>query len=264
MKFWFIGTGSAFCTKNFQTNTLIEKNGKFFLIDAGDDIKMALAAANRSYLDIDAAYITHLHGDHSHGVEYLAFTSYFDPRYEGQMSLYGNRRLLKEGWDYSWRGGLESIQGKIMKLKDYFNVHRINKNGCFTWEGIHFQTVQSVHIMNGYYVVPTFGLIITDPDTGKKIYYTGDTQHCPHQIQDFYDMCDIIYHDCETLPFKSGVHANYMDLATLPKETKAKMYLQHYQDNILDDDGNLLKEWEDKAKKDGFKGFLKKGSIITI
>ena len=44
-------------------------------------------------------------------------------------------------------------------------------------------------------------------------------------------MADIIFHDCETLPFKSGVHAHYEDLKTLDDKTRKKMWLYHYQDN---------------------------------
>jgi ribonuclease BN (tRNA processing enzyme) len=264
MKFWFIGTGSAFSTKNYQTNTLIERNGKFFLIDAGGDLKFSLNEINKSYLDIDACYISHLHADHSGGVEYLAFCSYFDPKYEGKMKMFGESKMLSDGWKKTWRGGLESIQNKVMRLGDYFKVKGVPQNGSFDWEGISFQIVQSVHIMNGFTVVPTYGLIITDPDTGKKVFYTGDSQFCPSQIQDFYDSCDSIIQDCETYPFKSGVHANYEELRTLPEETKAKMWLQHYNDNIMDDEGNILKSWLNKAEEDGFKGFLIKGSTGAV
>lgn len=264
MKFWFIGTGPAFSVKNFQTNTIIERNGKFFLIDAGGDLKFSLNSVGKSYLDIDAVYISHLHGDHSHGIEFLAFCSYFDPRYRSRMRMFGDGELLSEGWKKSWSGGLESTQIKVMTLNDYFDVTSVPKNGDFTWEGIHFQIVQSIHIMNGFYVVPTYGLIITDPDTNKKIYYTGDSQFCPNQIQDFYNMCDTIIQDCETSVSKSGVHAHYQDLVNLPKDTKAKMWLQHYSDNIMDDNGIVLDEWDRKAEKDGFKGFLRKGTTGRV
>ena len=47
---------------------------------------------------------------------------------------------------------------------------------------------------------------------------------------DFYKQADLIIQDCETTPFKSGVHANYSELVTLPLEIKTKMMLLHYQD----------------------------------
>lgn len=43
MKIKFLGSGSAFNTDNFQSNMLIEKNGKRLLVDCGADLKMSLA-----------------------------------------------------------------------------------------------------------------------------------------------------------------------------------------------------------------------------
>jgi hypothetical protein len=69
--------------------------------------------------------------------------------------------------------------------------------------------------------------------------------------------------------FTSGVHANYAQLAgypsanaiRLPAETKAKMWLSHYQDfvNVNKDYKGTDVDWEAEAKKDGFLGFLKVG-----
>jgi ribonuclease BN (tRNA processing enzyme) len=97
---------------NRQTNTIIEQNGKNFLIDAGGDIRFSLAACGLSYKDIDSAYFTHLHADHVGGVEYLAFCSYFDPTMDEKISFIGNSELVREGWNNSLKGGLKSIQGK--------------------------------------------------------------------------------------------------------------------------------------------------------
>ncbi len=266
MKITFVGTGSAFTMKNFQTNTLITRNDKNFLIDAGGDIRFSLGKLGLCYKDINAIYITHLHQDHQGGLEYFAFCTYFTPNCE-KITLIGNGDLLREGWTSSWKGGLKSIQGKKTNLEDYFDVQMIKKNGRFFWEDIEFHIVQSVHIMDEYSIVPSFGLMITDPDSKKKIYYTGDTQFCPAQISCFYDQADLIIHDCETTPFKSGVHANYLDLITLPTDTKKKMMLQHYNDNILDPKQCDL--WKESAKGAGFTnwdgsnyGFVPQGFVL--
>lgn len=262
MKFTFVGTGSAFTMKNYHANTMITRNDKNLLIDAGSDIRFSLRDVGLSYKNISAVYLTHLHGDHCGGLEYLAFTTYFDPSVKEKITLIGNNELIRELWNNSLRGGLKSVQGKRTVLDDYFDVQMIKKNGKFFWEDIEFHIVQSVHVIDEYSIVPSFGLMMKDPDTNKTIYYTGDTQYCPNQIMDFYKSSDLIIHDCESLPFKSGVHASFMDLVNLPTEIKKKMMLHHYQDTVLTDP----EKWQKQANEAGFVpwsegsyGFIPKG-----
>jgi len=248
MKIIPIGVGSAFSMKNFQTNLIIENNNKNLLVDAGSDIRFSLKEQGKSYKDIDALYVTHLHADHIGGVEYLAFCSYFDPS-KDKIKLYGHKDVLNRAWDTVWSGGLASIQGKCVGLNDYFEVHYLEDNGSFLWEGVHFDIIQTVHIMNAYAIVPSFGLMIHDPFSSKKVYYTSDTQFNPNQIKDFYKQADIIIQDCETSPFMSGVHAHISELKTLDEETRAKMMLIHYQDVV---------------EVEGFMGFCKQGVPIDL
>ena len=263
MKFYFLGTGSAFTLKNYQTNVLIEENGKFLLIDAGNDIRFSLNNMGFSYKDIDALFISHLHSDHIGGCEYLAFTTYFDPTCKEKIQLFANNKLIKLAWMNTLKGGLESVQGKVLTLDSYFDVNMIRDNGKFIWQDIKFEIVQSVHIMNGYSIVPTYGLMITDP-TSKKIFYTGDCQFNPNQIKDFYNQADFIFQDCETASYQSGVHAHFSELSTLSPDIKKKMALIHYQDNVLDESGRVSDQWKKKVDDEGFNsiGFIEKGQII--
>jgi len=262
MKIGFLGTGSAFTLKNFQSNLLVEQNGKHLLLDAGSDIRFSLKSVGLSYRNIDAVYISHLHADHAGGIETLALCSYFDVTKE-KIKLFGSGELLRRGWEDTWKGGLESIQGKLLSLGDFFSITPVKPNSFFEWEGIRFDLVQSIHIMNGYCIVPCYGLMIRCPDS-RTIFWTSDCQFCPHQILDFYKQSDLIIQDCETMPFKSGVHANFTDLLTLPEEVREKMILIHYQDNVLEDNGMLNVEWQKRLKDAKFMKFAIPGSTLDV
>lgn len=261
MKIKCIGTGSAFTLKNYHTNFILEDNGKNMLVDAGSDLRFSLKDIGMSYKDIDATYISHNHIDHNGGIEYLAFTSYFDPSFDRKIMLYGASDVIRRSWNTSWKGGLESVQGQVNSLEDYFDVNMIRPNSSFRWQGIDFQIIQVVHVMNGFSIIPSYGIMLT-LSNGMKIFFTTDTQHAPHQLIDMYNSADLIIQDCETLPFKSGVHANYMDLKDLPCDIKKKMYLVHYQDNVIGEDGKVSYDWNVKAYADMFAGFLNKGDVI--
>lgn len=260
MKIHFIGTGSAFTLKNYHTNFVLEDGGQKMLIDAGSDVRFSLKKAGMSYKDIDVMYLSHGHGDHLYGAEYLGFISYFDPT-KDKIKLYGNGDVLRHGWDDGLKASMGSLQMMIANLETYYDVTYIRPNGSFNWLGNKCTPFATVHIMNGYSIVPSYGLRIKIA-TGEQIYFTTDTQHAPHQLLDMYRDVDFIIQDTETSAFKSGVHANYMDLRELPADIKAKMALTHYGDNVMDDDGKVTAEWADKAKADGFYGFVDRGTVI--
>lgn len=249
MKLQFVGTGSAFTLENYQSNMLIEAdNGDRLLIDCGADARFALKDLGLGYRDIENVYISHLHSDHVGGMEWLGFTRKFDPSCT-KPKLFVSRYIKNELWSNVLSGGMLSLQGEVADLDTYFEVQTIPKNQGFEWEGVNFQLIQAIHIMSGFHLVPSFGLMFAM--NGVKTFLTTDTQFSPNQIKNFYDMADIIFHDCETAKYKSGVHAHYDSLHTLPKEVKQKMWLYHYQDGPLPD-----------ARAEGFLGFVKKGQIF--
>ena len=264
MKLTFLGTGSAFTMKNWQTNMLVDIGGEKMLIDCGSDIRWALAEQGMSYLDIGSVFVSHLHADHIGGLEWLAFGTYFDPRYDFQPALYSPKIIVDSLWNNSLSGGLSSIQGQSNRLSSYFEVFPVEKNGQFNMrddlQDVIFKPVQTIHIMNEWYQEPSFGLMVESVKKKHKMFITCDTQHCPAQISTFYHMADIIFHDCETAPYQSGVHAHYDQLRTLNRGTKAKMWLCHYQDNVVEN----WDEWQTKAKLDGFAGFVKKGQTFEF
>ncbi len=116
-----------------------------------------------------------------------------------------------------------------------------------------FRLVQVIHYMDGFDFSYSYGLMFKVKD--RNYFITTDAQHAPNQIKDFYEMSDVIFQDCETLPkeYASGVHANYAELLELPDKTRAKMWLYHYQDGDKPD-----------CVKAGFRGWVQKGQEFEL
>lgn len=248
----FLGSGSAFTLNNFHSNVLVEdESGRKLLIDAGSDVRHSLNEIGKSHLDVDGVFISHLHSDHAGGLEWLGLMTHFDPRYNGRPKLFISKGLRGRLWSSTLSGGMETLQVDVANLDTYFTVTAVPKNGAFLWEDTGFKLVQTVHIVSGLSFEYSYGLLFDTPK--GKVFYTADTQYAPNQLNDFYNLADIIFHDCETAPFKSGVHANYADLKTLPEEVKAKMWLYHVNDGDLPD-----------AEADGFAGIVEKGQTFKF
>ena len=252
MKLIFLGSGSAFTvgTANYHSNMLlVSDSGQKLLIDCGSDVRHSLHEQGFSHKDVTDVYISHLHADHCGGMEWLACEKKFN-EHPIKPNLYINEALVSPLWS-KIAVGLGTLQGELVNINSYFNVNAIANNEFFTWDNIEFRLIQTVHAMNGFTLIPSYGLLFTV--NNKKIFITSDTQFSPNQIFHFYTQADLIFQDCETSIKKSGVHAHYSELLTLADNIKSKMWLYHYNPGILPN-----------AVKDGFKGFVKKGDMFAF
>lgn len=298
MKITNIGCGSSGSMKNYHQAFLLEEGDNKMLIDCGTRIPLALFNLGIPVRSITEIYISHQHGDHCGGLEELAFNHFYDwlgrpTRYDDPKRtrdyaprLICNEMLMKDLWEHNLSGALGSMEGFDATLETYFVPVPVKANANCYWVGWNVSLVQQIHIMTGSVIKNTFGLFFehaTDKNR-KKVFFTTDAQYFqPEQVKVFYDKADIIFQDCECIGcdtkekimlFKSGVHANYGQLAGWPgvnayrmdEVTKKKLWLSHYQDFVsLDQDfkGQYC-NWDKLAEEDGFAGFVKVGQIFEI
>lgn len=113
---------------------------------------------------------------------------------------------------------------------------------------------------------------------GFEVYKNEEGKILPWPV-DGMELMELIVKGIEPFPFErfkfgSGVHANWAQISgypsansiRLPKETKAKMWLSHYQDFVnenKDFKGNYC-NWEEEAKEEGFAGFVKVGMEFEV
>ncbi len=253
MKLLFLGSGSAHTVSadNFQSNMmLLADNGARLLIDCGSDLRWSLAKQGLSHLDITDIYISHLHADHIGGLEYVGFQTKFDPRCK-RPRLYIESSLASPLWDHALRGGMGVISGTQTDLNTFFNVHIVNSNQPFEWEGARLEPVPALHVSSPRATVHSYGLMIERD--GHRTFLTTDTQFTPGRLAAYYASADLIFHDCECGPARTGVHPNYDDLVQLPAAVRAKTWLYGYPPGQLPD-----------AAAAGFRGFVRAGQSFEL
>lgn len=237
---------------NFHSNMLlISETNETFMIDCGSDARHSLYKHKMTHRNINNVYISHLHADHVGGLEWLALSTKFDPECKTKPHLYISKTLEKDLWYRTLSGGLSTIAYEVTQLDTFFNVQLISVGEPFIWQAVEFRLVKTIHVMNGFSLMQSFGLMLTVK--GFTIFITTDTQYSLDYMSPFYERSDIIFHDCETALNKSHVHAHYQQLIDLPPKYKEKMWLYHYNPGPLPN-----------CKADGFLGFVRCGQSFDF
>lgn len=220
MKLQMLGTGSAFAKAFHNNNALLEFGGKTLLVDCGITAPKALHELGRSFDEIDAVLITHMHADHIGGLEELAFQMKFI--YNRTPILYLADTLVEPLWNHSLRGGLE--QDNWRSLEDYFDVRPLNEGQpAELLPGIKAELLLTPHIPNK----PSYSILFND-----HFFYSADMVFTPDLLEQLVRERGVttIFHDCQLHP-PGVVHADLASLLTLPDEIQKIVYLMHYGDD---------------------------------
>jgi ribonuclease BN (tRNA processing enzyme) len=261
MNLTFLGSGTQFCTNEFHNNILIENDEQTLklLIDCGSDIRFSLKEQNIDPLSITDVIITHIHGDHVGGLEWLGFFRHFcDPQNVPKPFLYSHPYILDRLWNETLKGSMQQATNQLMNLNNYFIIG-LSNNSCndsfhIIRRNIIFHFFQQWHITTDLFPIPNFGIEIKTP-RGQKILFSSD---CNYQsifknMNRYYE-ADIIFQDCDLGKITNSVHANYQELIKLPKMIKSKMNLMHTQKNLRNNFNPI---------RDGFQNnFIQKGQIF--
>lgn len=252
----FVGVGSAFTKRLYQTNLLVIKGEDHLLIDCGTKCGQAFHELGLSITSVRNILITHSHADHIGSLEEVALLGRYVVKRKPVMVI--NEAYQHILWDMSLRGGAaynEEVCGDILSFKDMFDVLRpfpINGFNRETFEvnigSINIKMFRTKHIPdssdgweNSFW---SCGVVIDD-----RVMFTSDTRFDPELIEDFDSRFHFekIFHDCQF--FTGGVHSSIDEISTLPADVKKRMYLTHYGDN--------WEQFEERVEKEGFAGFAK-------
>jgi ribonuclease BN (tRNA processing enzyme) len=256
LELFFIGVGSAFTKRNYQTNLLIIKGKDHLLIDCGTKCSQAFYDLGIPITSVENFLITHSHADHIGGLEEVALMGKY-------MTLKKPNMIISETyqhilWDMSLRGGQaynEENAGDILSFPDFWNVMRPVWLGNYPRETFHVELGGIDIIMMRTKHIPdsshdwqssfwSCGLVID-----KRVMFTSDTRFDRDLIENYNSQfkLEAIFHDCQF--FNGGVHASIDEINEFSSEIKKKMYLTHYGDN--------WEQFEEKIASYGFAGLAR-------
>jgi ribonuclease BN (tRNA processing enzyme) len=231
VRFNFLGVGSAFSKKYGNTSALVTvENGdatKRILIDCGRTTPNDLVDAGYTWEDIDAIFITHLHGDHVFGLEEAGFMGRYVFEKKPHI-IFPDPKLKTDLWDKVLKGTMMNGDlDKMMTFEDYFTYECVDKEEQhFFFNDVMFSVYPTIHIKNK----KSFGLIIGEYD---YVIYTADSLLNKDLMTiSVEDGCQIIFHDCQFAHNEGRVHASLRDLMELERNVRERISIMHYGDNL--------------------------------
>jgi ribonuclease BN (tRNA processing enzyme) len=225
-----LGVGEAFSALHYTTSLAVGTDDAWLLIDCPHPIrKMMREASDAAGIPIDvdriaATVITHLHADHSSGMEDFGYYSYFVLKRRAPLLIHpaASARL----WEGHLAAGMEQIMLRDdggptpMHLGDYFDVIPLDEAQPVQFGPFSIECRRTIH------AVPTTALRIRAG--GRTLAFSADTAFDPTLI-DWLAPADLIVHEVTFLEH-TGMHTPYGKLAQLPEDLRARMRLIHYPD----------------------------------
>ncbi len=142
MQLLILGTGEAFDDKGLGNTSSVfyGKNMPTILFDCGYQIPERLWQYPKTYKNIDAIYLTHLHGDHTMGLPAL-FIRFFEEGRKKKLTIFGPKGT-KENVMKMCGLAYASI---AKKLKYKIEIKEIKSGQSFSYKKVRFSCAHSFH-----------------------------------------------------------------------------------------------------------------------
>ncbi len=228
LRLFALGVGGAFSARFYSSCLAVESEGSWLLIDCPHPIRKILYEAGQAAgmpLDLGqfaATIVTHLHADHSSGLEGLGFYHHF--HLHRKALLVAHPDVLERLWEGHLAAGMEwltdarTLARRAASLGDYFELARLAEDRDLEVGPFQIRCRRTQHS------VATTALLIRAG--ARSLGYSADTSYDPTLI-DWLDQADLIVHETN-----DGIHTPYESLAALPGRIRAKMRLIHYPDDF--------------------------------
>jgi len=230
MRVLITGIGDAFTTEHFSTGALVMGPDGYVWIDCPDLPHRVLheACATAKIPPVDASMIndiilTHLHGDHSNGLESFGFMRrvwQLEGRDLPRPRIHTTAKIAARLWE-RLAPAMDAPMGhdRPSTLEDYYDMRTIEPGESTSVAGMDVRCRYTRH------TIPTIGLMIRDGD--RTLGWASDTPFDPEHI-DWLKEADVIVHEANF----SVAHTPIGKLNALPDAIRSKIRLIHLPDSF--------------------------------
>ena len=224
IEIFVLGVGDAYSEKFNPTSFAIYSSEKYILVECPDRLRKILKEFREKskrkieIKNINDVIVTHLHGDHSNGLEAFGFWKKFIEN--KRPNVYSIQEVFEELWENKLKAGMQRI------YKENFSIQKVSFDFYFQPKILEFGKINQINdlkveIKKTKHNLPCFAIKVND-----KLGYSSDT-YFDQELIEFLSPCEMIIHETG-----SGIHTNYKNLIRLPKNIKGKIYLAHLSDNF--------------------------------
>lgn len=227
LKLLALGVGDAFSGTYYSSCFVVGYGEHWLLVDCPHPIRKMLWEASKTAglaLDLDrvgAAVITHLHADHSSGIEPWLYFNHFVLGARKPLII-AHRDVAKNLWSGHLSAGMgQTMDGdrvKTHELGDFAELAQMTESVPYSWGPFTISCRKNKH------PVPTTALRIEAG--GRSIGYSSDTCFDLDLI-DWLKQSDLIVHETNV-----GIHTRISDLLSLDRSVRKRMRLIHYPDTF--------------------------------
>ncbi|MBI4456451.1 MAG: MBL fold metallo-hydrolase [Acidobacteria bacterium] len=255
MEFEVLGIGDAFTSLYYNTSFLIRSN-RLYLVDAPQALFRLLRERNIDPGAVNDVIITHIHGDHTSGLETLIlWKKYVQKR---RLTLYASQSVYRQLCKKFFPRFAETFSPHlqkiiVLKFEDYVDYFKLRSNGVTRLDHNLW-----IEIRENWHPTPTLGLKVSGPL--KTIGISGDTCYRPSLLKRLREngtlsemryeklagnwlwSADVIYHDAARAEPTS--HTLEKDLLALPEGIRKKIRLVHISDDFAEGELKVAREGE--------------------
>ena len=199
----------------FNSSTLLQVNGKSYLIDAGAPVNALMIRQKYRIQELRAVFITHMHDDHVGGLPGLIKSLAKYPAADQHTDFFLPSQKAIDGL-LAW----VSVQHRSWK-EGLMDFKVIAPEMIFADENIRVTALRTHHLTDEENPEPTYGYKVDFAD-GFRLFYTGDLRN------DFSDFPQIITEEASDICICESTHIDLnRDIKVLQKCPIKKIIFNH-------------------------------------